>query len=247
MKMKKIILTTMAIILCIGIAFSTDFSPYGDINNRGIWKIFNATSITSNENLTVANDTLFVDGETKMVGIGTLNPSYKLDVHGNAMIRGNILLSSGIIVNVTGNVTGNIIPAVNNTYNLGNSTNLFKTVNTIDLNSCGKINIGCTRGIYTIPSSGYITPLETFIKVDTYEASASDDLDCIIGGTEGSIIYLTITNNGRQVRLRSNSLCTPSTAGLTINRASTVTLTSTNKYVFCIHNGAIWMCDYVDS
>ena len=44
------------------------------------------TNISTDGNLTVDTNTLFVDSDNNYVGIGTTTPAYKLDVYGNARI-----------------------------------------------------------------------------------------------------------------------------------------------------------------
>jgi Chaperone of endosialidase len=57
-------------------------------------------NVTMNSNLTVDTDTLFVGGKGKFsnVGIGTTDPSAKLDVVGTTELNGNVTVSSNLTV-----------------------------------------------------------------------------------------------------------------------------------------------------
>ncbi|MEM4772704.1 MAG: hypothetical protein QW648_01695 [Nanoarchaeales archaeon] len=87
-----------------------------------------------------------VNGTTGRVGIGLINPQYKLDVSGDVRVSGNLLVTSriniggdlsigGNIVITSGRVLQNItsvgthlIPSSDNTYDLGNSTHRWRAV-----------------------------------------------------------------------------------------------------------------------
>ncbi|MEM5820525.1 MAG: hypothetical protein QW678_02695 [Candidatus Aenigmatarchaeota archaeon] len=87
-----------------------------------------------------------VNGTTGRVGIGLINPQYKLDVSGDVRVSGNLFVTSGIniggdlsiggnIVITSGRVVQNIasvgtnlIPSSDNSYDLGNSTHRWRAV-----------------------------------------------------------------------------------------------------------------------
>ena len=54
-------------------------------------------------------------------------------------------------------------------------------------------------------ASGAITPTESFHRVDTEGAAASDDLDTINGGENGRILVVTASNSARTVVIKNNT------------------------------------------
>ncbi len=133
------------------------------------------------------NSSYISSASAAKLGIGTTTPNAKLDVNGNTIITGSFTVvtgsarefqvtSTGVNIgnvvtdvhtitgslNITGSITssGNIIPSVDNTYQLGTSnsrfTNIYGAVGTISSvytgnlhsNSTGGINIRSVSGLY---------------------------------------------------------------------------------------------------
>ncbi|MEM4571556.1 MAG: hypothetical protein QXY16_02550, partial [Nanopusillaceae archaeon] len=96
-----------------------------------------------------ANRNIFIFNN---LGIGTTSPAERLHVIGNARIDGNLLISGTTIItsarilqNIQ-NVATSLIPLLDNTYNLGSSTNRWRNV-FADLLYTDKISLNSATGI----------------------------------------------------------------------------------------------------
>jgi hypothetical protein len=89
----------------------------------------NSFDICSNEVIKINNDVLAID-LCGNIGLGSIVPEEKLDVHGNAIVRGNL--------NVTGKLISNISEIVNSTNNI--KTDIV-TVNLVDASNIKVDNI----------------------------------------------------------------------------------------------------------
>jgi hypothetical protein len=89
----------------------------------------NSFDICSNEIIKINNDALAIDLSGN-IGLGSIFPEEKIDVHGNAIVRGNL--------NVTGKLISNISETVNSTNNI--KTDIV-TVNLVDASNIKVDNI----------------------------------------------------------------------------------------------------------
>lgn len=118
---------------------------------------------------------------------------------------GNIYLSSGLDFALSGNKTiclfyngtnlSDIAPIVNITpltADLDFDGNNATDVGTLNLDNSSELTI----------ASGVITATQSWHRVDTEADSASDNLDTINGGADGTLLYLRADNSGRTVVIR---------------------------------------------
>ena len=81
-----------------------------------------STSLSSSSVWTKDGTTNEIYYTTANVGIGTNNPDSSLHVNGTSKFVGNMTLTGDV------SLTGHIVPAANNTYDLGSATNTFRHV-----------------------------------------------------------------------------------------------------------------------
>ena len=159
---------TLAVLNDGGIVVGADQDLSITVDGSGV----NFNSLTSNADMIFkVNDggstvtSMYIDGSTNQIGIGTTSPSTKLQVDGTVTattfagaLSGNV--TGNVVGNVTGTVTGSsslnllltggtltgtltaraIVPSANNTYDIGASGNNFnnaylKTINSTTLNA----------------------------------------------------------------------------------------------------------------
>ncbi|MEM5820526.1 MAG: hypothetical protein QW678_02700 [Candidatus Aenigmatarchaeota archaeon] len=156
-----------------------------------------------------------VNGTTGRVGIGLINPQYKLDVSGDVRVSGNLFVTSGIniggdlsiggnIVITSGRVLQNIasvgthlIPSSDNAFDLGSLTNRWRWVNATNINATQSI-----RASQICIGNDCRSAWPTLVETDPYwnsnitAISANYLIKRSPTGIAQSIIYDTGTNVG---------------------------------------------------
>ncbi len=82
-------------------------------------------------------------------------------------------------------------------------------------------------------ASGAVTVSQSYVAVDTESAAASDDLETINGGSEGQLLVVCSTDDGRDVVLKD---------GLgNLSLAGDMTLVTTRDRITLLHDGTRWI------
>jgi len=111
-----------------------------------------------------------------------------------------------------------------------------------DITEIGIINLGSPQEL-TI-SSGDITITNSYHTVDTESNSASDDLDCVSGGTEGDLLYLFGQSGSRDVTFKYNS-CGVSANRLLIQGGVDLVTSNEAEGLNCIKRSFGWQCSII--
>ncbi|MDD3486968.1 MAG: tail fiber domain-containing protein [Candidatus Moranbacteria bacterium] len=187
-----------------------------------------------------ANANLFNDGTN--VGIGTTNPSQKLDVAGNVRIGGSANIISNLTVGGNGEFTGNITAANFTGSSSGANTgdqNLWATINS----QSGNTTANSTTDTLTINGGGIAT---TAISGDTLTITATeaDTLATVTGrgaSTTNQLSFnynsgapFTVLNSTEITNLNANYLQGHDASYFQTALTNPVTGTGTNGYV------AVW-------
>lgn len=141
----------------------------------------NATNVVGGA---VTSTQLSVDGPSEFLGITTFSDTVyfqDFQVDGTSRFIGNAIFYGGVIglgntdtdnIVFTGEVNSNIVPNIDNTYNLGISTQRWGTINVVNLNLTGittlQAGVGKTYGIaYFGPNAEIVSTLTPSVGIQT--------------------------------------------------------------------------------
>ena len=98
-------------------------------------------------------------------------------------------------------------------------------------------DIRCNAAVEeTIDSFGNINPDQMYIRVDTLNDGVTDNLDTIVGGTEGDLLIMRPENDARTVVVRHN------VGNIWLKGNANISLDDINDHMLLIFNGSMW-CD----
>lgn len=100
----------------------------------------------------------------------------------------------------------------------------------------GMLNFG-NQTSYTIASGSITIGQASFIAVDTEAASATDDLDNIVGGRAGDLIIVKSATSVRDVTLKDMT----GSGSSALQLAGDFTLASSSDMIALMHNGSNWV------
>ena len=188
-----------------------DLDVSGDINSEGVYRI-NGIEVLSNNSLnigitqssletvgtltslnvvgdlTVDTNTLYIDSSNNEVGIGTINPGYKLDVSGDINTEGVYRVNGTEVLSSTtlgSGIVNSSLTSVGSLTSLVVSGDLTVDTNTLYVDSASNfVGIGTTNPQYDLDVSGNVN-VGGEITVDGLQ----------IGGVTATVIWQTESND----------------------------------------------------
>jgi hypothetical protein len=163
--------------------------------------------------LRIGGDVITTDGNGWQAGLVTAGYSVTIETgnsHGNVaaleLYGPTVTLTDGSVTNASAIYIGSAASGASDNYSLfvdaGVSRFDGQIVASGGILSNGKTQIDQTERV--IDSSGAITVLRGYHRVDTYNNDSADDLDCIGGGVDGMMVTFVQDNAARNVTFKDS-------------------------------------------